>query len=272
MQIIAECYAEDRAPQNDLLLEQAYENAKSKARKFREMGASVIEMGSRRRRTYKIQDATMKGLIDGYNGSELFRGTSNIHFAAKYGLTANGTMAHEIFSAGAAMYGVENVNNLILGKWADTYHGLLGIALPDTFTTDFFLRTFGPFYAKLFDGIRHDSGDFKEFFQKILAHYNGLKINPKSKVIVPSNGINSFDEIQYILDTVDNQMLISFGIGTWLTNDFDDLKALNMVIKLIKARKNQYEPWRHAVKLSDDAGKHNGDPDTIKDYFKRIAA
>jgi nicotinate phosphoribosyltransferase len=268
MAIISECFYEDRAPLNNSQLDQTYEKARKKAKKLAELSAFFIEMGTRRRRSYAVQDAVIQGLRDG--GGEFFRGTSNVHFASKYNLTPHGTMAHEMFSAVAAMYGVENANNIVLGKWVDTYHGLLGIALPDTFTTDFFLKTYNPFYAKLFDGLRHDSGDPKVWVEKVFAHYNSLGIDLRPKNAVFSNGIDSFDLIEYIIDAVNRRSLKTFGMGTWLTNDFEDLKPLNMVFKLVEARKNAYEPRRFAVKLSDEPGKHNGDEDTVKDYLKRI--
>jgi len=268
MPIISECYFENRAPLNVFQLEEAYQKAKSKAQKFAELKAYFIDMGTRRRRSYAVHDAVIRGLRDG--GGEYFLGTSNVHFAAKYNLTPHGTMAHEMFSATAAMYGVENANNIVLGKWVDTYHGLLGIALPDTFTTDFFLRTFNPFYAKLFDGLRHDSGDPVVWVNKVIDHYTSLGIGSKSKKAVFSDGINSIERMEEIIAAVDGRMLVSFGIGTWLTNDFEDLKPLNMVIKVVEAQKNAYEPRRYAVKLSDVPNKHNGDEATVKDYLTRI--
>jgi len=161
---------------------------------------------------------------------------------------------------------------LYFGKWVDTYQGLLGTALPDTFTTDFFLRTFSPFYAKLFDGIRHDSGDPKIWLEKVIGHFEKLGIDTKPKRVVFSDGINSLDKVKTIIKDVDGRMMASFGIGTWLTNDFEDIEPLNMVIKLVSAKKNAYEPQRFAIKLSDVIGKHNGDEATIQDYLKRISS
>jgi len=268
MALISESYFEARAPLSDEQLKEVYEKTKNKAQRFREMGAYFIDMGTRRRRSYAVHDAVIRGLRDG--GGEYFLGTSNIHFAAKYDLTPHGTMAHELFSAVGAMYGVENANNIVLGKWVDTYQGLLGIALPDTFTTDFFLRTFNPFYAKLFDGVRQDSGEPKIWIDKFLNHYNTLGIDARTKKAVFSDGIDSFEEMENIIEHVDGRILPSFGIGTWLTNDFEDLEPLNMVFKLIDARKNGAEPRRCAIKLSDVPGKYNGDEKAIQDYRARI--
>lgn len=270
MPIISECYFENRAPLNSIQLEQAYYKAQTKARKFRGMGAYFMDMGTRRRRSYLAHDAVIQGLCDG--GGEFFLGTSNVHLAEKYNLVPHGTMAHEMFSGVAAMYGVENANNIVLGKWVETYHGLLGIALPDTFTTDFFLKSFNPFYTKLYDGIRHDSSDPKVWFDKFDNHYTKLGIDHRAKKAVFSNAIDSFETVKDIKDYVAGRMLTTFGIGTWLTNDFEDMRPLNMVFKLVEAQKNAYEPRRYAVKLSDESGKHNGDVCTVNDYIKRISS
>ena len=268
--IISECYFENRAQLTNVQLEEVYEKAKKKGQKFAELNCSFIDMGTRRRRSFDTHDAVIQGLIDG--AGEFFLGTSNIHFAGKYGKTCFGTMAHEMFSVVAAMYGVENANNIVLGKWADTYHGNLGIALPDTFTTDFFLKTFNPFYAKLFDGLRHDSGDPIEWAAKVINHYKSIGIDPSTKKAVFSDGICSFAYIENLLNFTKGQLYSAIpGIGTWLTNDFDDMQALNIVMKVIEAQKNPFEPSRHAVKISDVPGKYMGDEQTIQDYLNRIA-
>ena len=79
---------------------------------------------------------------------------------------------------------------MAMKNWVDVFHGNLGIALTDTFTTGDFFRAFGSKYAKLFDGVRHDSGDPKLFIDKTVQHYKGLGIDPKTKTIVFSDGLN----------------------------------------------------------------------------------
>jgi nicotinate phosphoribosyltransferase len=183
-------------------------------------------------------------------------------------------MAHEIFSAVAAMAGVENANNVVLGKWANTYHGLLGVALPDTFTTEFFLRTYNPFYANLYYGLRHDSHQEPNVWtDMVLNHLQKLGVDTRAKRLVYSDGIDSFDRVDAILNHRQDECMKSFGIGTWLTNDLQHIngaEALNVVMKLIAAQKNAYEPMYHACKLSDVDGKETGDLVTIKEYKRKI--
>jgi nicotinate phosphoribosyltransferase len=250
-----------------------YEDARAKGEGFAKRQCYFIEMGTRRRYSLEVQRIVMQGLKDG--AGQYLLGTSNVMLAAEFELMPQGTMAHEIFSAVAAMVGVENANNVVLGKWADVYHGNLGVALPDTFTTEFFLRTYNPFYAKLHDGLRHDSHpDVRKWTDMVLEHLTGLGIDTHTKRLIFSDGINSFDRVDEILGYRPGECLKSFGIGTWLTNDlmrFNGAKALNIVMKLVAAQKNAFEPWRPAVKLSDVEGKEIGDPKTIAEYKRKVA-
>ena len=53
--------------------------------------------------------------------------------------------------------------------------------LTDVVGMDAFLRDFDLYFAKLFDGLRHDSGDPYEWGDKAYAHYRKLKLIPKPK-------------------------------------------------------------------------------------------
>ncbi len=55
----------------------------------------------------------------------------------------------------------------LLANWVDVVMtGIWGIALTDTYTTDNFFSSFDTQYAKLFDGLRWDSGDPYVFTEK----------------------------------------------------------------------------------------------------------
>ena len=71
-----------------------------------------------------------------------------------------GTFAHEWLQAHQAT-GVRLVEShkLALDVWAREYRGELGMALTDVINMDAFLRDFDRYFAKLFDGARHDSKD-----------------------------------------------------------------------------------------------------------------
>ena len=49
---------------------------------------------------------------------------------------------------------------------------------------DAFLRDFDLFFCKLFDGVRHDSGDPFEWGEKLIAHYHRMRIDPHTKVML----------------------------------------------------------------------------------------
>jgi nicotinate phosphoribosyltransferase len=271
---ISEVYfANHFPPLTEAQKRQIYQDAYDKGKGFRDRKAYFIEMGTRRRYSLEVQRLVIQGLKDG--AGEYLLGTSNVMLAAEFGLRPQGTMAHEIYSAVAAMTGVENANNIVLGKWADTYHGNLGICLPDTFTTAFFLRTYNPFYAKLYDGLRHDSHKEPNVWtDMVLDHLRALSVDARTKKLIYSDGIDSFARVDDILCYRAGECLKSFGVGTWLTNDLraiNGAEALNVVMKLVAAQKNLYEPMRPACKLSDVEGKEMGDPHTVEEYKRKVA-
>jgi nicotinate phosphoribosyltransferase len=215
--------------------------------------ASFAEFGTRRRRSYAIQDKVIQA-FQTYGG---FNGTSNVHFAMKYNLKPIGTMAHEWIMGVSALEGLRHANFHALQNWVRVYNADLGIALTDTFGTPAFFKNFNMRLAKLYDGVRHDSGDPFEFADKVIEHYKSLGIDPMSKVIVFSDGLN-VEKCLEIAKYCNGKIRFSFGIGTHFTNDFEGSPALNMVIKI----------WMcdgvHVVKLGDGTGKTMGDPDAVR--------
>jgi nicotinate phosphoribosyltransferase len=172
-----------------------------------------------------------------------------------------GTHAHEWFMFHAAQYGFKMANTQALENWVAVYRGDLGIALSDTFTTAEFYEVFDKKFAKLFDGVRHDSGDPTEFAEKTIKHYQQLGIDPLSKTIIFSDALNP-DKVKRIADYCRGKIGLSFGIGTNFTNDVG-LPPMNMVIKMTEALP-EAQPWIPVVKLSDEPGKHSGDERTIQ--------
>jgi nicotinate phosphoribosyltransferase len=160
----------------------------------------------------------------------------------------------------AARYGYKMANTLALEHWVDVYRGDLGIALSDTFTSDVFFQQFDKKFAKLFDGVRHDSGDPLKFADQTIEHYQKLGINPLSKTIIFSDALN-YEKVARITAHCKGRIGVSFGIGTNFTNDVG-LKPMNIVIKLVEAYP-EGGPWIPVVKLSDEKGKYSGDPEMI---------
>lgn len=233
-------------------------NTIQKSSVYQDLGVKVAEFGTRRRHSYNVQDLVIKTMID--NSGKSFVGSSNVYFSMKYDYKPIGTHAHEWFMFHGAKYGFKMANAMSLEHWVDVYRGDLGIALSDTYTNDVFFSQFDKKLSKLFDGVRHDSGDPIEFFGKVMAHYQRMGIDPRSKQIIFSDGLNT-DKVREIAEVCKGKIGVSFGIGTNLTNDVG-LKPMNIVMKLTEVS-IQDDEWIPTVKLSDEKGKHTGDPDMI---------
>lgn len=220
---------------------------------YNRLGVTVAEFGTRRRHSYEVHDVVMKELTN--HKGKSFVGTSNVHFAHKYGVKPIGTHAHEWFMFHGARYGFKIANSISLDRWVKVYYGDLGIALTDTYTSDVFFGQFDKKLSKLFDGVRHDSGDPIEFGEKTIAHYEKMGINPLFKTIIFSDGLNS-EKVEMITKAFKGRIGLSFGIGTNLTND-TDLKPMNIVMKLTEISSIDIK-WTGVVKLSDEKNKHTG--------------
>ena len=246
--------------------ERVMEVTKEKMEKYQELGVNVADFGTRRRHSYDVQRLVVETLRQ--SGCSHFVGSSNVHLAMRNGIKPIGTHAHEWFMFHAARYGFQMANSMGLENWVNVYRGDLGIALSDTYTTNEFFEIFDKKFAKLFDGVRHDSGDPIQFAEKTIRHYEKLGIDPLSKTIVFSDGLNH-ERVTRIADYCRGRVGMSFGIGTNLTNDVG-LKAMNIVIKMTEASP-EGERWIPTVKLSDEKGKYTGKPAMI-DLAKAILA
>jgi len=235
-------------------------NYLEKARILRVNGVKFADFGTRRRFSANKHELLIQDLLS-YKNHTLI-GTSNVHFARKFNITPIGTLAHEWFMFHAVLHGYQMANPAAQDAWVKVFHGDLGIALTDTYTTNVFLSTFDTFDAKLFDGIRQDSGDPFLFTDKIIKHYERLHIDPSTKTVVFSDGLDAEKAVK-IHQYCNGRIRDAYGIGTNLTNDVG-VTPLNMVIKLTKCRASIDKPWRNTVKLSDDKGKHTGDPKELK--------
>jgi nicotinate phosphoribosyltransferase len=232
--------------------------AKSKIESYNSLGVVILEFGTRRRHSYKVQKLVIETL--GAFGTSAFLGTSNVHLSMLQNRKPSGTHAHEWFMYHASEYGFKLANAISLENWAKIYQGDLGIALTDTYTTEVFFKQFNKKFSKLFDGVRHDSGDPIEFAKKTIEHYVKMGIEPQSKIIVFSDSLN-LEKVKVIADFCRGKIKMSFGIGTNLSNDVG-LPPLNMVIKL-KEAKFTNNSWEGVVKLSDEKNKHTGTPTMI---------
>ena len=231
------------------------EKLREKASALNEAGCQCVDFGSRRRHSFHVHDRVVEML----SRQDCFRGTSNPLLAMRYRQTPVGTYAHEGPMAMQALYGFVNCNKAWMDAWVAEFQGDLGIALPDTVTSDAFLRQFGLQYAKLFDGMRQDSGDPYVIGAKYINHYKCLHIGPRTKRLIFSDSLNVPKFIK-IHQHFSEEINVTGGIGTNLTNDVG-YPPLNIVMKLTGADFGQ--GMKNVVKLSDEPTKATGDPKAI---------
>ena len=224
---------------------------------------SFAEFGCRRRLSREWQDTVVKRLA---RETKNCAGTSNVYLAMKYRLTPIGTYAHEFVQ----MYqGIDSIplaytNHYAMQDWYEEYKGDNGTALTDTITTDLFLLDFDRSMVNNYNGVRHDSGDPYAWGEKIIAHYKKYGVDPKNKLLLFSDSLD-FERAQELYDHFKEKTKVSFGIGTYCSND-TGVTPLNIVIKL------QYVNDRPVAKLSDTPGKSMcKDPDYLK-YLKDSVA
>ena len=227
-------------------------------------GVKFSDFGTRRRFSFDHQERVIQSFIEAQKQftKTCFVGTSNVYLAMKYNLTPIGTMSHQ-FVETCSLYGYNEANYLAMDYWQDVYAGSLGIFLYDTYTRKAFFQNFTQLHAKLFDGLRVDSGDNVEALEEIILKYKELGVDPAQKSIIFSNGLNVDDAIK-LHEIVNGRMGDSYGIGTFLTCDVDNVKAMNIVVKLTAAKITEKRNWKKVVKLSDDLGKYTGDPEEIE--------
>ncbi|QJB31289.1 nicotinate phosphoribosyltransferase [Chitinophaga oryzae] len=258
MSLICELYYEatgqQRVPDEEVIA-----ITRAKIERYKELNITIADFGTRRRHSLAVQKLVVQTLRE--YGGHTFIGTSNVHLAMRNGVKPVGTHAHEWFMFHAAKYGFKMANMLGLEHWVHVYRGDLGIALSDTYTTPVFFEQFDKKFAKLFDGVRHDSGDPLRFADETILHYQGKGINPLSKTIIFSDGLN-YEKVAAIAAHCRGKIGMSFGIGTNFTNDVG-LTPLNIVVKMYEARPEDAPRWTPVVKLSDEKGKYTGDEHMI---------
>ena len=218
------------------------------------------EFGCRRRLSRDWEDEVVRRLA---TETDCCVGTSNVYLAMKYNLSPIGTYAHEFVQ----MYqGIDSIplaftNHHAMQDWYNEYKGDNGTALTDTITTDLFLLDFDRSMVNNYTGVRHDSGDPYEWGEKMIRHYQKYDVDPRTKLLLFSDSLD-FDRAQALHDYFKDKTKVSFGIGTFCSNDTEE-DALNIVIKL------QYVNGRPVAKLSDTPGKAMCRDESYLDYLQR---
>lgn len=247
----------ERRLQHKLKLMQGYEQQQ----RAEDPPFLVSDFGTRRRYSFEWQKHVVQAMHAA--SPNVFRGTSNVLLAKELGITPIGTMAHEFLQAFQALdVRLRNFQKAALETWVQEYRGDLGIALTDVVGMDAFLRDFDLYFAKLFDGLRHDSGDPYVWGDKAYAHYHKLKIDSKTKMLTFSDGLDlprAWELYQYFKE----RFQVSFGIGTNLTNDMGQT-PLNIVLKLVECN------GQSVAKISDSPGKTMSDNNTFLAYLRQV--
>lgn len=221
----------------------------------------LFDFGVRRRFSGPWQREVVQAFAE--QTAQWFKGTSNVLLARDLNLVPIGTMAHEYLQSYQALgVRLRDFQVAALEDWVQEYRGDLGIALTDTVGMDAFLADFDMYFAKLFDGLRHDSGDPFEWGEKALTHYAQLRIDPQNKRLVFSDGLN-LDTALALYHRFADRIQCGFGIGTRLTNDMG-LETINIVMKLTHAN------GQPVAKISDSPGKTLCNDETYLAYLRQV--
>jgi len=232
--------------------------------KLRKNPFEFFDFGLRRRFSKAWQEEVVETLLR--EVPQFFKGTSNVYLAKKFGITPIGTMAHEYLQTFQAV-GVQlkNFQKEALEAWVHEYRGDLGVALTDVVGMDAFLADFDLYFAKLFEGLRHDSGNPFSWGEKALVKYTQLRIDAQTKRLTFSDSLDiplSLKLHEHFADRTQT----GFGIGTNLTNDMGDgiLKPLSNIMKLV------YCNGQPVIKLPDSPGKVFGVDETYETYCRQV--
>lgn len=234
--------------------------AREKAEQIFSGGITLGDMGTRRRLSFAHQEMVvrvMKEVFDSREWPGHFTGTSNVWFAMKFGTSCLGTMSHQLISFEETVSGLFECNFNVMRKFSDVYDGDNGIYLYDCFGDKVFFNNLSKRMAMMYKGLRVDSGNEEEQIEKIIAKYRSLGIDPATKQVVFSNGLNIKRALE-IHEYCAGRVQDSYGVGTFLTCDVTNCKPMNIVVKLVKGRITETREWHDCVKLSCDKGKTLG--------------
>ncbi len=223
------------------------------------------DFGQRRRHSFLWQEWVI-GAATELMGKQ-FVGASNTWMAFHHDLSPIGTNAHEMPMVVVALAPDNEkitAQYEVLRAWQGTYGQGLQICLPDTYGTEQFFRN-APHWVSDWKGFRQDSGDPVTQIRRYIDWLKGRYIDPKTKLAIPSDGLD-VDTMIEIDNAVGDEVGLSFGWGSLLTNDFRDchpnplFRPFSMVCKVVEAN------GRPCVKLSDNIGKATGPAEEIARY------
>lgn len=256
--LLSELHFHDHTASQDLT--EYRERARAKAVAYGQGGCKIAEFGTRRRRSLRHQEMVLEAFME---TETVLLGTSNLMLARQHEVSPIGTMAHEWIMAHGARHGLARANSLAWRRWLELFGSAYRIALADTYTHDLFFHDFTIDLSNAFDGVRHDSGDPIRFACQLEQHYREHGIDPRSKRLVFSDGLDLETPLE-LQRRFGDIFQLSYGIGTFLTNDVPGDPPLDMVMKLTAVE------GVPAVKLSDVPGKESGPPKVVRKVRREV--
>jgi len=230
----------------------------------------IADYGTRRRFSRAWHEEVLRVLCArlgtddrGNGGAGQLAGTSNVLYAMQLGLTPLGTMAHEYLQACQSL-GPRLRDTQVFGfeMWAKEYRGDLGIALSDVYGMNAFLRDFDLYFCKLFDGVRHDSGDPFVWGERMIEHWKANRCDPRTKSLIFSDSLTVPKAIE-LYERFHGRVKVAFGIGTNLMNDRGP-QPLNVVMKMVKAN------GQPVAKISDAPEKGMCEDEGYLRYLRQV--
>ena len=213
------------------------------------------------RESIKVVDATLRdgGLVNDFYFSDEF-----VKALYKANVKAGVDYMEIGYKASKEMFDPDK-----FGKWKFCNEGFRA-----------FLRDFDKYYAKLFDGLRHDSGNPYTWGEMFYSALKGMGIDPSTKVGCWSDSLD-VDLSIAIAEHFNRRLKVAFGIGTFLCATIIKFKngavrkPLSMVMKVVMVKGGFNAKWVYVVKLSDSVGKTMC-PDEkyiehVKDVFEYVS-
>lgn len=236
-------------------------------------GFKFAEFGTRRRFSSDWQAHAVERFAR--ECPEALLGTSNPYIAKKLGIAAVGTNAHELSMTYAALEEERGGNpldgqNQVIADWLEWFPDM-PVALIDTFTSDVTLHDMTQEQMERVKSFRIDSGDERRIGAKVIDAVLAAGLDPQQKTLFFSNSLDidkAFGLDQYFRQT--GLIDVKFGIGGHSVNNMgdgrgNDIPSWNAVAKAVTVN------GRGTVKLSDDEGKHMGDPTDVARYKSAAA-
>lgn len=207
----------------DVDLDSYYAMTLDKASNLISLGLTLVERGTRYRRSFDLHEVVVRALrsasgisTDGGKGM-LF--TTNLHLSRLYGVSALAGIPHEWVSAHECRFGLKRAYPQSLENWRTIHQGQHAVASADTFTANLFFSQLSSTMARAFRGLRSDSGEPRDFFEQVIAFYFEHGIDPAEHFLLLTEGLD-VEAVGPLVDHIGGRMPLYLGLGAEWVNDF----------------------------------------------------